>query len=316
MNIYSYRGDHERLPENTMIAFRQALLNGAEGIALDVQMTRDRQPIVFRDESLGRATDAIGLVRHHDLGEIQSAEFNEPYTKFNEHIPSLAEYLDWAALLPHKTILMMNHGNFLYSNFEENIMACLAEAKGRDRLILASSQLSSLRLLHTRYPDIALAWIPQSSPVEAWEQLRDIEVKRILAPLTQTTKELVETCAEQEITIMVQGVSTAEQILRLKELGVENIMVTDMATARAALKETKMPYSADQLKYATEKPTEEEEKTPMQMLAQRAKTLTYGRGKQKGKSNIFAIAISMALCVAVATILAALFMNLLKGLFH
>lgn len=316
MKIYSYRGDHEHLPENTMIAFRQALLNGAEGIALDVLMTRDRQPIVFRDESLGRATDAIGLVRHHDLNEIQAAEFNEPYTKFNEHIPSLAEYLEWAALLPHKTILMMNNDNFLYSNFEEDIMACLAEAEGRERLILATSRLSSLRLLHTRYPDSALAWMPESWLPEDWDRLKDIEVDHVLVPLTQTTRELVENCAARGVKIMAQGVSTAEQILRLQELGVENILVTDMTTARAALKETKMPFSSEQLKYATETPSEEGQKTPMQMLAQRAKSLTYGRGKRNGKSNLVAIALSMILCVAVATFLAGLFMNLLKGLFH
>lgn len=316
MKIYSYRGDHEHLPENTMIAFRQALLNGAEGIALDVLMTRDRQPIVFRDESLGRATDAIGLVRHHDLEEIQAAEFNEPYSKFNQHIPSLAEYLEWADLLPHKTILMMNNDTFLYSNVEENIMACLAEAKGRDRLILASSQLSSLRLLHTRYPDITLAWMPNSSRPEDWDKLQGLEITRVLVPLVQTTRELVDTCTERGIEIMAHGVSTTEQILRLKDLGVQNILVTDMATARAALKETAMPYSAEALKYATETPGKEEEKTPMQALAQRAKSLTYGRGKRPGKGNIIAIALSMILCVAVATFLAGLFMNLLKGLSH
>lgn len=316
MKLYSYRGDHEHLPENTMIAFRQALLNGAEGIALDVLMTRDRQPIVFRDESLGRTTDAIGLVRHHDLNEIQSAQFNEPYTKFNEHIPSLQEYLEWAALLPHKTILMMDNEGFLYSHFEEDIMTFLDQVKGRNRLILSSSRLASLRLLHTRYPDIALAWMTEAVADDDWDKLHDIQVSRIMVPLTQTTREMVDMCREHKVEIITQGVSTAEQLLRLQELGVENILVTDMAAARAALKESRMPYTAEQLRFATETPGDQEEKSPMQMLAQRAKSLTNGQGKRKGRGNIFAIAISMVLCVAVASILAGLFMNLLQGLFH
>lgn len=314
MKIYSYRGDHEHLPENTMMAFRQALLNGAEGIALDVLMTRDHQPIVFRDEALGIATDAIGLVRHHDLSEIQEAEFNEPYTKLDQHIPSLKEYLTWAEPLPHTTILMVKNAKFPYSNFEEDLMNCLADVEGKERLLLACSRLSSLRLLHTRYPDIALGLIPDTLDEEIIAKLEELEIHYVLPTLTQTTRQFVELCNAHEMQIMTQDVSTPEQMQRLQELGVKSILVTDMATARAALDVKKMPYSAEALKFATETEARQEKShQPMQSLAQKAKNLTNVGRSRKGKGNFLAVALCMVLSVAVATFLAGLFMNLMKG---
>jgi glycerophosphoryl diester phosphodiesterase len=55
--IVAHRGDSFRAPENTLEAARLGWESGAIAWELDVQLTRDGQPVIMHDESLLRTTD-------------------------------------------------------------------------------------------------------------------------------------------------------------------------------------------------------------------------------------------------------------------
>lgn len=64
MKNFAHRGFSGKYPENTMLAFRKALECGADGIEMDVQLTKDGEPgSSMMNESTGRrmvpATSAI-----------------------------------------------------------------------------------------------------------------------------------------------------------------------------------------------------------------------------------------------------------------
>jgi glycerophosphoryl diester phosphodiesterase len=54
--IIAHRGASAEAPENTLAAFRRALARKADGIELDVHVSRDGMPVVFHDRSLRRLT--------------------------------------------------------------------------------------------------------------------------------------------------------------------------------------------------------------------------------------------------------------------
>ncbi len=72
--IIAHRGDVTSAPENTLPAFRSALERGADGIELDVRLTRDRQLVVFHDRSLGRTGGGRGLVSNATLDEMRALD--------------------------------------------------------------------------------------------------------------------------------------------------------------------------------------------------------------------------------------------------
>lgn len=72
--IIAHRGDASSAPENTIPAFQNALAGGADGIELDVRLTRDGKLVVFHDRKLGRTCDGDGLVNHCDLAELRSKD--------------------------------------------------------------------------------------------------------------------------------------------------------------------------------------------------------------------------------------------------
>ncbi|MBM4055361.1 MAG: glycerophosphodiester phosphodiesterase [Planctomycetes bacterium] len=49
MLILSHRGYHSRAPENTLEAFREAIIMGVDGIETDIRLSADKVPILFHD---------------------------------------------------------------------------------------------------------------------------------------------------------------------------------------------------------------------------------------------------------------------------
>ena len=72
--IIAHRGDVTNAPENTLAAFQQALEQGADGIELDVRLTRDGQLVVFHDRSMKRIGGIRGLVSNATLEEVRALD--------------------------------------------------------------------------------------------------------------------------------------------------------------------------------------------------------------------------------------------------
>ena len=69
--IASHRGGAFLWPENSMLAFRQALAWPAEQIEFDVHASAEGEPVVIHDATLDRTTDGSGPVVGRPWGELQ-----------------------------------------------------------------------------------------------------------------------------------------------------------------------------------------------------------------------------------------------------
>ena len=72
--IIAHRGDISNAPENTLPAFQRACEQGADGVELDVRLTRDSQLVVFHDRTLKRIGGTSGLVTNATLNEVRSLD--------------------------------------------------------------------------------------------------------------------------------------------------------------------------------------------------------------------------------------------------
>lgn len=68
--ILGHRGASAYAPENTMAAFELALEQGADGVELDVHLSKDGELVVIHDERVDRTTDAKGFVKDYTLAEL------------------------------------------------------------------------------------------------------------------------------------------------------------------------------------------------------------------------------------------------------
>lgn len=87
--ILGHRGYRARYPENTLLAFREALRAGADGVECDLQKTRDGEFVVIHDPSTGRTAGPDRSVAGSRLEELRTLDFGR-----GEHISTLHELLE------------------------------------------------------------------------------------------------------------------------------------------------------------------------------------------------------------------------------
>jgi len=69
--VIAHRGASGLAPENTLAAFSLAIALGADGVELDVQMSRDGLPVVIHDTRVNRTTNTKGSVSRLTLNQLQ-----------------------------------------------------------------------------------------------------------------------------------------------------------------------------------------------------------------------------------------------------
>ncbi len=90
--IYAHRGASGYAPENTLEAFELAAKMGADGVELDVHMTRDGELVVAHDEEVGRVANGFGLICNMTLPELKKLRFNKTHPEYESAaIPTLRE---------------------------------------------------------------------------------------------------------------------------------------------------------------------------------------------------------------------------------
>ena len=72
IRVYAHRGASHYAPENTLPAFALAARQGADGIELDVHLTKDDQLVVIHDETVDRTTNGTGWVKDYTLQELKT----------------------------------------------------------------------------------------------------------------------------------------------------------------------------------------------------------------------------------------------------
>ena len=94
--VWAHRGASKQAPENTLAAFSLAAKLGADGIELDVQLCKSGEVVVLHDDTLGRTTGRVGLLRETPWATVRTldagARFGAAFR--GERIPMLAEVLD------------------------------------------------------------------------------------------------------------------------------------------------------------------------------------------------------------------------------
>src|SRR5438067_12151077 len=82
--VFAHRGGAALAPENTMAAFDNGLALGADGLELDLRLSRDRGVVVHHDGTLDRTTALTGPIGRRSADELTEAA-----------VPRLSDVLAW-----------------------------------------------------------------------------------------------------------------------------------------------------------------------------------------------------------------------------
>ncbi|MGB1539651.1 MAG: glycerophosphodiester phosphodiesterase [Rickettsiales bacterium] len=89
MQIIGHRGASGDFPENTMIAFKEAIKQGATALELDVHQCKTGEVVIMHDGTVDRTTNGSGKISEMTLDELKALDAGK-----GQKIPTLQEVLD------------------------------------------------------------------------------------------------------------------------------------------------------------------------------------------------------------------------------
>ncbi len=140
MEIWGHRGAYHFAPENTLTGFQTAVDMGADGVELDIQLTRDGEVVVIHDEKVDRTSDGRGHVKDFTLSELKRLNFNKRglVPPLFMEIPTLEEVFTLLRPTHLKINVELKTGAVFYEGIEEKALR-LADRHGMLERIVWSS---------------------------------------------------------------------------------------------------------------------------------------------------------------------------------
>lgn len=175
--IFGHRGAAGTYPENTLIAFQYAEKVGADGIELDVQMTKDGTIVIIHDEKVDRTTNGKGWVKDFTYKELRKLDASYKFKKqFGPcKIPSLNELFEWATHHPHLLInIEFKTGMIHYPKLEEAVINMTVNYRITNRIIFSSFNHYSIVKCKKLIPQIETAALFMEGLYEPWKYARQI----------------------------------------------------------------------------------------------------------------------------------------------
>lgn len=165
--VWAHRGASGYAPENTLAAFQKAVDLGADGVELDIQLTKDDQIVVIHDETIDRTSDGKGWVKDYTLEELRAFNYNRTKPEYKHaDIPTMRDVFE----LLKPTGLFINieikTGVVFYEKIEEKILALAKEMGMEDRVCYSSFNHYTVTRIHELKPDAEVGFLYADGPID------------------------------------------------------------------------------------------------------------------------------------------------------
>ena len=225
--VIAHRGASAYAPENTLSAFNLALEMGADGVELDVSLTKDGIPVVLHDDTVDRTTNGRGAVNQLTLAQVKELDASNKFEKYRgEKIPTLEQVL--RAVAPRGTInIELKNFALKTDGIEAATLAAIENTSALDRVMVSSFNPLALRRMCQLEPRIprGLLYSPRL-PIflrRAW--LRPLAHPTAMHPhFSMITREFVAWARGKGYKINTWTVDDPNEMKRLIELGVDGII--------------------------------------------------------------------------------------------
>jgi glycerophosphoryl diester phosphodiesterase len=102
----AHRGESFLAPENTLAAIKQAWIHNADGVEIDIRLSKDNKIVVIHDSNTNRTSGVSRILKSQSLESLKKLDVGISKGKkwLNERIPTLEEVLE---TVPHGKFVMI-----------------------------------------------------------------------------------------------------------------------------------------------------------------------------------------------------------------
>jgi glycerophosphoryl diester phosphodiesterase len=237
--VYAHRGGAGLAPENTLVAFETGLAAGADGVELDVRLSRDGVAVLMHDPTLDRTTDATGPVDVRTAAELAGLDAGYHFALDGAHpfrargigVPSLKAVLDL-----HRAASLIIELKSADPRLARAVVDEIHAAGAAARVTVGSFQKGALDAVRALDPALRTGADmdgvrsrlegPPGRGVLARPCFDVFQVPEVYAGQRVVTPEFIARAHDAGIAVMVWTVNHEDDMRRLLEWGVDGL-ITD-----------------------------------------------------------------------------------------
>ena len=231
--VFAHRGGSKIGPENTIVAFDRGLAAGADGLELDVHLSRDGAVVVHHDRLLDRTTRATGPISARTAFELSKLD-----------VPLLSDVL--ARYRGKRIIIEMKQPTAALAHA---VADEVRRAKMADFVCLGSFSVTALRAARAYAPEIVTSGGQMEVRIalyRSWCYLtpgrvpyRAFQVPEISGSTRVVTPRFIKLAHKAGLVVQVWTVDDPNDMRRLLDWGVDGIISDRPDIARRVVDEWK-----------------------------------------------------------------------------
>jgi len=231
--LVAHRGLQAAYPENTALSVSKAIDAGALFVEIDIQLSLDKQPMVFHDSGLKRVSGRHGMISEiscHELSQIpayEPARFGNQF--ISETISPLVKVADIIAQHPNVTLFVELKEQSIAAFGAEVMLnsVCNILQPIRDRAVLISFDYDII------FAARLAAWPQVGAVLRKWRDIDSEKITQIAGDYTFVDYKLIpvdENLTRLNTKLVAYEVGTRELAQKLAHCGVDLLETFDIST--------------------------------------------------------------------------------------
>lgn len=225
--VIAHRGFSYQAPENTLESFSLAAELGADGIELDVHLSKDGQIVVIHDDTVDRTGNGTGVVNEMPFDDLRALDVSMGNPEYaGARIPTLEEV--YHLLAPTSLSINVEIKEYQYQD-EFVIIPKILELEKRyqlsDRVFYSSFNHHVLRDMKQCHPQAKTALLYLAGMVETWDYAMRVPADAIHPHYFALQEhDLVPRCHINGIQVRPWTIDQPDDLKKMFEIGVDAVI--------------------------------------------------------------------------------------------
>ena len=222
--VIAHRGASGYAPENTLAAFRRAIVLGATFIETDLQLSRDARFVAIHDDSVERTTNGKGRVHDLPLAELRRLDAGSWFgSEFSgEQIPTLEEILDFSK--KHDVVFYLEVKPGAAWGGEHALVGALRESGEIPRTVVISFNGTILQKLRQIEPTLMTGLLYDGQLDRPVDEAIEVGARQLCVRGDLVTPALLADSRKKDLQVVCWTVNHPAHMRMLMEAGVDGIM--------------------------------------------------------------------------------------------
>lgn len=245
---FAHRGASGDYPENTLLAFKEGIKRGGNGIELDVHKTKDSELVVIHDEDVERTMQSKGLIKDLTLAEIRQLKCKKALFANHEEcrIPTLDEVLKLVKDQEIVVNIELKTDVISYSGIEEDVIKLIQHYGIKNKTLISSFNPQSLKKCKEIDSTIKTGFLYYQPMDDVIQYAKVLQVDAIHPGLNVVTEDLIIEAHKNQLKVNVYTVNSPTHMRRLIDAGVDGIFTDYPKLLTEILEEEREKSSAEE----------------------------------------------------------------------